>query len=438
MSTTDPAALCADLIRFDTTNLGNGFGKGEKECAEFIQNLLKAAHYDAQILGPSPDRASVVVRVPGKDRDLPGLLVHAHIDVVPAEPEQWSFDPFAGIIRDGYIYGRGASDMKDMAAMTLATLLDWAERGVQPRRDVVVAFVADEEDKGEYGALWLVREHPGLFAGVEAAIGESGGNATPLLAADGSTVTVYPVAAAERGTLHLRLSATGTSGHGSRPVPDSAVTALLDAVHRINHHTWPIVLTETVRSYIDGVSRALGYEPDLGSDDGILAAIDTLGDAGDVARATIRCSATTTVLRAGYKVNVIPGLAEAEVDVRCLPGTEADVLSTIDAMLGPKVSREFISNQPAVSSPVNSSWFEAMRTALVRHDPEGVVVPVCMGGGTDAKAFTALGITCYGFSPLGADPDGRTVAGVHGVDERVPVASVRSGAAVLGDFLIHV
>ena len=438
MSTIDPAILCAELIRFDTTNLGNGLGKGEKECAEFIQNLLKAAHYDARIIGPSPDRASVVVRVPGADRDLPGLLVHAHIDVVPAEPEQWSFDPFAGIIRDGYVYGRGASDMKDMAAMTLAVLLDWAERGIQPQRDVVVVFVADEEDKGDCGALWLVREHPELFAGVEAAIGESGGNATPLQAKDGSTVMVYPVAAAERGTLHLRLNATGTSGHGSRPVPDSAVTALLDAVHRINHHTWPIVLTDTVRRYIDGVSRALGYEPDLTSDEGILAAIETLGDAGDVARATIRCSATTTVLRAGYKVNVIPGAAEAEVDVRCLPGTEANVLATIDAMLGPKVSREFIANEHAVSSPVDSPWFEAMRSALLRHDPLAVVVPVCMGGGTDAKAFSALGITCYGFSPLGADPEGRTVGGVHGIDERVPVASVRSGAVILGDFLRHV
>lgn len=438
MSPNDPAALCAELIRFDTTNLGDGRSRGERECADFIQNLLKTAGYDARILGPSPDRASVVVRIPGIDSSLPGLLVHAHIDVVPAEPEQWSFDPFAGIIRDGYIYGRGASDMKDMAAMTLATLLDWAQAGVRPQRDIVVAFVADEEEKGDFGALWLVREHPELFAGVEAAIGESGGNATPLLARDGSTVMVYPVAAAERGTLHVRLRATGTSGHGSRPLPDSAVTALLDAVHQINHYTWPITLTETVRAYIEGISKALGHVPDLDTDDGIFAAVNSLGEAADVARATIRCSATTTVLRAGYKVNVIPGYAEAEVDVRCLPGSEEAVLATIDSMLGSKVSREFISNQPAVSSPVDSHWFDEMRRALVRYDPGAVVVPVCMGGGTDAKAFSALGIDCYGFSPLGADPEGRTVAGVHGIDERVPVASVRSGAGILSDFLANV
>lgn len=438
MRNVDAAELCSKLIQFDTTNYGEGRSNGERECAEFIAGLLEEAGYSPLILGPTPERASVVLRVPGRDRTLPGLLVHAHIDVVPAEPEQWSFDPFSGEICNGYVYGRGASDMKDMVATTLATLLIWARDGIVPKRDIVVAFVADEEDKGEYGALWLAAQHPELFAGVTAGIGESGGTATPLKTIDGGSVRVYPVATGERGTLHMRLRATGTSGHGSRPTKDSAITHLLGAAYRINSYQWPLHLTPTVSAYIARTCEAMGYTVDLSTEAGVDHAISLMGEAGDVARATIRCSATTTVLRAGYKVNVIPGSAEAEVDVRCLPGTDETVLATIDTLLGENVTREFLSYQPAVQSPMDSPWFEAMSAALKRYDAEAVVVPVCMGGGTDAKAFSPLGIQCYGFAPLGIDPEGRTHAGVHGIDERIPVAAVNSGQVILQDFLTNV
>ena len=244
----DAAELCARLIRFDTTNHGEGRSAGERDCAEFIASLLEAAGYTPLLLGPSAERTSVVVRVEGRDRELPGLLVHAHLDVVPAEPEQWSRDPFSGVIEDGYIHGRGASDMKDMVAMTLATLLAWADTGARPQRDVVVAFVADEEDKGDHGALWLVAEHPELFEGVEAAIGESGGHAAELTAADGAPVRLYPVAVAERGTLHVRVRAEGNSGHGSRPVPENAVKTLISALDRVGNHDWPLTLTPAVRA----------------------------------------------------------------------------------------------------------------------------------------------------------------------------------------------
>ncbi|MHA7263459.1 M20/M25/M40 family metallo-hydrolase [Arthrobacter sp. TMN-37] len=435
MGSIDTAELCAALIRFDTSNYGEGKSEGERGVAEYIVGLLTGAGYEPQILGPTPERASVVVRVPGADRSLPGLLVHGHLDVVPAEPEQWSVDPFAGEIRDGYIWGRGASDMKDMVAMTLATLLAWAEEGTGPQRDIVVAFVADEEDKGDYGALWLAAEHPELFEGVEAAIGESGGAPTLLTSAAGEQVRLYPVAAAERGTMHMRITTTGTSGHGSRPNADNAVIHLLEALHRVTGHAWPIVLTPTVRAYLEQTNAALGHAVDLSSEEGVEEAVARMGDLGAVARTTIRCSATPTVLHAGYKVNVIPGIAHAELDVRCLPGTEEETLAVLDGLLGPRVSRVFISHQPPVQAPIDSPWFEAMRAALMRHDPAAVVVPRCMGGGTDAKAFTPLGIACYGFSPQGADPEGRTSDGVHGVDERVPVYGLRTGQRILQDFL---
>jgi acetylornithine deacetylase/succinyl-diaminopimelate desuccinylase-like protein len=434
----DAAELCARLVRFDTTNHGEGRSAGERECAEFIAGQLEAAGYSPALLGPSAERTSVVVRVEGRDRSLPGLLVHAHLDVVPAEPEQWSRAPFSGVIEDGYIYGRGASDMKDMVAMTLATLLKWAATGARPQRDVVVAFVADEEDKGDYGALWLAAEHPELFEGVGAAIGESGGHAAELTARDGTPVRLYPVAVAERGTLHLRVRAEGTSGHGSRPVPENAIKTLISALERVGNHEWPLTLTPAVRAYIEQTTMALGHDADLETEAGVYAAIDAMGAAGTVARVTIRCSSTPTVLRAGYKVNVIPGVAEADIDVRCLPGTAESTMAAIDALLGPGITREFLSNQPPTQSNADSHWFESMRNALVRHDPAAVVVPYCMGGGTDAKAFAPLGIACFGFAPLGADPQGRTAEGMHGVDERVPVASVRSGQLVLQDFLENV
>ncbi len=435
MASIDTAELCAALIRFDTSNYGEGKSEGERDAGEFIHSLLQEAGYDSRILGPTPERASVVVRVPGTDRTLPGLLVHAHLDVVPAEPEQWSVDPFAGEIRDGYIWGRGASDMKDMAAMTLATLLTWAAEGTGPQRDVVVAFVADEEDKGDYGSLWLVAEHPELFEGVQAAIGESGGTPTFLTSESGEEVRLYPVAAAERGTMHMRVTTTGTSGHGSRPNADNAVTRLIDALHRVTEHTWPIVLTPTVRAYLEQTTAALGFPADLTTDEGVEAAVVRMGDLGAVARTTIRCSATPTVLNAGYKVNVIPGIAHAELDVRCLPGTEEETLAVLDGLLGAGVTRVFLSHQGPVQAPIDSPWFDAMRAALERHDPAAVVVPRCMGGGTDAKAFTPLGIACYGFSPQGADPEGRTSDGVHGINERVSVHGVLTGQRILQDFL---
>ncbi len=434
----DAAELCAQLIRFDTTNHGEGKSAGERECAEFIFSLLEDAGYSPLLLGPSPERASVVVRVAGTDRSRPGLLVHAHLDVVPAEPEQWGRDPFSGEIEGGYIYGRGASDMKDMVAMTLATLLQWSAAGIRPPRDIVVAFVADEEDKGDYGALWLVAEHPELFDGIGAAIGESGGHATLLTAADGASVRLYPVAVAERGTLHIRVRAEGNSGHGSRPVPANAVKTLISGLERVGKHRWPLTLTPAVRAYIEQTCAALGHGAELETEAGVALAIEAMGPAGTVAGVTVRCSSTPTVLRAGYKVNVVPGVAEADIDIRCLPGTEAATMQTIDALLGPGITREFLSHQLPTQSDADSHWFESMRQALLRHDPAAVVVPYCMGGGTDAKAFAPLGISCFGFAPLGADPGGRTVDGVHGVDERVPVASVRSGQLILRDFLENV
>jgi len=434
-------ALLRAMVGFDTTNWGRGRSRGETPLARWVVGQLRAVGFEPLLLArpDAPERANVVLRVRGTDPALPGLVVHAHLDVVPAEPADWSVDPFAGTVADGYVWGRGASDMKDMAAMTLATLLHWGRTGTRPRRDVVVAFVADEEDRGEYGAEWLVDTRPDLFAGTAAAIGESGGEFRELRSAGADPaappVRCYPVAAGERGTMHLRLTATGTAGHASRPGADNPVVVLLDALHRLAHHRWPLHLAPVVRAQLGTLAEALGVAVDLDSDAGVEAALELLGESADPARWTSRASSTPTVLEAGYKVNVIPGSASAEVDVRCPPGYDDALLAALPGLLGDGVEHTFTSFQRPVEAPVDGPWFAAIRAAVLRADPDAVVVPTCMAGGTDAKAFARLGLHCYGFAPLGEDPDGRQAAGVHGVDERVPVASLLWGAAVLADLL---
>jgi acetylornithine deacetylase/succinyl-diaminopimelate desuccinylase-like protein len=427
--------LCAQLIRFDTTNLGGGSSKGEREAAEFVASHLSAAGLEPKLLERSPRRSNVVARVAGTDSSLPPLLVHAHLDVVPADAAEWTVPPFAGEIRDGFVWGRGAVDMKDMCSTVLTVMHRWAAEDRGPRRDVVLAFVADEEDNGEWGAHWLVAEHQGLFDGVAAAIGESGGYTVRASTAAGDPVRLYPVATAERGTSHLLLSATGRAGHGSRRNDDNAVTKLVAAVNRLAGHRWPVHLTPAVTAFFERAGAALGFEVDLSSDEGVDATLRRFGPAAKIAENTVRNSTTPTVLSAGYKVNVIPGLAQARIDTRVLPGAAEELLSEVDRLIGPEVQREFLSNQPPVQAPVDSPWFTAMAAALVAEDPEGVVVPFCMGGGTDAKAFAQLGIDCHGFAPLWLPEnfDHRLMA--HGVDERVPVEGLRFGANVLDRFL---
>lgn len=433
-----PAELCAHFIRFDTSNFGGGESRGETPLAEEIARMLREAGYEPQLYAREQHRASTVLRVRGTDPALPGILVHGHLDVVPAEPDQWSMPPFEGRIEDGYVYGRGAADMKDMVALMVATLLEWADQGVSPVRDVLFLFVADEEDQGDWGAGWLVDNHTEIFTGIGASIGESGGTATQLTSANGDSVTLYPIAVAERGTLHMRLRAEGLSGHGSRPTPDSAVTKLLNATQRINSHNWPLEVGDTVREYITSVNTALGFDFDLSTEAGVDQAIANMGEAGEVARVTIRCSATTTVLQAGYKVNVIPGVAEAEVDVRCLPGTYDATLETMADLIGPDVSYTLIDPGAPTNFSSASPWFAAMRDAVLRHDPESIVAPYCMGGGTDSKHFVRLGMECFGFAPLTLDPEGRRPQGVHSIDERVPVASVNGGQIILSNFLRNI
>ena len=434
---TDVVSLLQSLIRFDTTNQAPGDAIGELEAALWIEELLLGVGLEPVLLtrDDSPHRANLVVRVAGTDPSLDALLLHAHLDVVPAEPDQWEIDPFAGEVSDGYVHGRGAMDMKDMAAMALAVLLEWGATGSRPRRDVVMAFVADEETDGTYGARWLVEDHPELFAGVRVAIGESGAVVEEHDTVDGRPVRLARVSAGERGTMHVRLVAEDASGHASRPGHGNAVLTLVDALHRLGHHEWPLHVSTLVRAQLEQSAAAMGLEVELSTDVGVLAAIDALGEVGDAVGYTIRASTTPTVVDAGYKVNVIPGHAEAQVDIRCPVGFEDELMTELRRVVGEDVVIEPIVREPPVDAPIDGPWFAAMAAALQHVDPEVVVVPACMGGGTDAKSFCRLGIDCYGFAPATLDPDGRHRSGIHGVDERVPVSSLEGGLEILRYFL---
>ncbi|MET9465244.1 M20/M25/M40 family metallo-hydrolase [Streptomyces sp. NPDC006544] len=432
-SPVDPTALeevvefTSGLIRIDTTNRGGGDCR-ERPAAEYVAERLAAAGLEPELLERTPGRTNVVARIAGTDPAAPALLVHGHLDVVPAEAADWTVHPFSGEIRDGVVWGRGAVDMKNTDAMVLAVVRAWARAGVRPRRDIVIAYTADEEDSAVDGAGFLADHHPHLFEGCTEGIGESGA----FTVHTGPDRSLYPIAAGERGTAWLKLTATGTAGHGSKPNRANAVSRLAAAVARIGEHRWPVRLTDTVAACItelaalQGMSvdpRAPGFDLD--------AVLRSLGPAAALVEATVRNSANPTMLSAGYKLNVVPGTATAHVDGRILPGGEEEFTATLDALTGPDVRWEFRHREVALEAPVDGRTYAILRESVERFDPDGHVVPFCMAGGTDAKQFSRLGITGYGFSPLRLPPGFDYWSLFHGVDERVPVDALHFGVRVL-------
>ncbi|MFF9201000.1 M20/M25/M40 family metallo-hydrolase [Streptomyces sp. NPDC014986] len=417
----------SDLIRIDTTNRGGGDCR-ERPAAEYAAARLAEAGLEPVLLERTRGRANVVARLEGSDPSADALLVHGHLDVVPAEAADWSVHPFSGEVRDGVVWGRGAVDMKNMDAMILAVVRAWAREGVRPRRDVVIAFTADEEASAEDGSGFLADRHAHLFEGCTEGISESGA----FTFHDGGGREIYPIAAGERGTAWLKLTARGRAGHGSKVNRENAVTRLAAAVTRIGEHEWPLRLTPTVRAALTELAAVYGIETDLSDVDALL---DKLGTAGRLVESTVRNSANPTMLDAGYKLNVIPGEAVAYVDGRYLPGAEDEFRATLDRLTGPDVDWEFAHREVALQSPVDSPTFARMRAAVEAFAPEGDVVPYCMSGGTDAKQFSRLGITGYGFAPLKLPEGFDYQALFHGVDERVPVEALHFGVRVLDRFL---
>jgi acetylornithine deacetylase/succinyl-diaminopimelate desuccinylase-like protein len=421
------AALASDLIRIDTTNPGDHSGPGERAAAERVAELLAEVGLEPTVLESHPKRTSVVTRIEGQDRDRPALLIHGHLDVVPADAADWRVHPFSGETEDGCIWGRGAVDMKDMDAMMLAVVRQRLREGRLPPRDVVLAFPADEEAGGTWGARWLVDNHPELFDGVTEAIGEVGGFSATI-----GGQRLYLIQAAEKGMAWLRLTARGTAGHGSMLQPDNAVTELAEAVARIGRHEWPVRLTPAAQAFLEAAAEALGIDVDRSNYRDL---ISKLGPISRLVGATVTNTANPTVLNAGYKVNVVPQVATAQVDGRFLPGHEDEFFTEIDGLLGPGLRREFVHHDIAVETTLDGDLADAMTAALLAEDLDGHVVPYCLSAGTDAKSFSRLGIRCFGFTPLRLPTDLDFAGMFHGVDERVPVDALRFGVRVLDKFL---
>ncbi|MFF2524279.1 M20/M25/M40 family metallo-hydrolase [Streptomyces liangshanensis] len=422
--------LCRDLIRIDTSNYGDHSGPGERAAAEYVAEKLAEVGLEPRIFESHPGRASTVARIEGEDPSRPALLIHGHTDVVPANADDWTHHPFSGEVADGCVWGRGAVDMKDMDAMTLAVVRDRLRSGRKPPRDIVLAFLADEEAGGTYGARFLVDKHPDLFEGVTEAISEVGGFSYTV----NENLRLYLVETAEKGINWMRLTVEGTAGHGSMISKDNAVTELCEAVARLGRHKWPVRVTKSVRSFLDELSDAFGFTVDP---DDMEATLVRLGGIAKMIGATLNNSAAPTMLGAGYKVNVIPGEAVAHVDGRFLPGYEEEFLSEVDRLLGPRVKRETVKRDKALETSFDGALVEAMQNALSAEDPIARAVPYMLSGGTDAKSFDDLGIRGFGFAPLKLPPELDFAGMFHGVDERVPVDGLRFGVRVLDRFIDH-
>ena len=420
----DPAAevvgICQDLIGIDTSNYGDSSGPGERKAAEYVAAQLQEVGIEADIIEAAPGRANVVARWGDHSGGQSPLLVHGHLDVVPARADDWTLPPFAAEISDDYLYGRGAVDMKDFDAMVLSTVRARQRAGVPPKRPVVLVFTADEEAGSGYGGHYLVDHHADLLADCTEAIGEVGG-----FSADIAGQRLYVIESGEKGLAWMRLTAEGAAGHGSMRHPDNAVTAIAAAVAAIGAYEWPVEPGPSMRQLLAKVSELTGIDGERTDD--LLAAF---GPAARMIGAGLCNTTNPTMLSAGYKVNVVPGSAEAHVDGRYLPGDADTFVDQVRAIAGDHITVEAQSFQPALEIGFEGDLVDAMTAALHAEDPDAHIAPFLMSGGTDAKAWARLGIRSYGFTPLRLPADLDFTALFHGVDERVPLDALAFGARV--------
>lgn len=423
----ETARIARDLIRIDTSNRGGGDANPERPAADYVAAFLRELGLDPVIIESAPGRASVVARVAGSERDLPALVLHGHLDVVPADPANWSVDPFAGVIQDGMLWGRGAVDMKDMDAMILTSIAELLRAGERPRRDVILAFFADEENGGIYGAHYLVSNHPELFAGAGTAISEVGGYSIDI-----AGNRAYLIQTGEKALDWIKLRARGTAAHGSRVWHDNAVTRLAEAIAALGRHEFPVRLCDTTRELIDEIANIVGADPVTVNPEELVV---SLGKGAGFIQASLRNTANPTVLTAGYKHNVIPDTAEALVDVRTLPAEQAEVREEIQRIVGDDIEIEIVHTDIGLEVPFTGELVDAMKAALETHDPGARVLPYLLSGGTDNKALSRLGIVGYGFAPLRLPAELDFPGMFHGVDERVPLDALDFGHRVLVDLL---
>lgn len=421
--------MLRDLIRFDTSNPpGN-----ERPCCEFVADLFRAGGIEPKLLEKERGRTSVIARLKG-DGSLPPLLLSAHLDVVPAVEPDWKHPPFAGELHDGYVWGRGAVDMKHMAAMSMRVLLDLKASGARLKRDVIFAGVADEEAGGKLGAGFLVNEHADEVK-AEFCLTELGGMATPMAKA-----TIVPVQVAERGFEWFKIRVKGASGHGSIPRSGSAIEKLAHAVEQLCKRPLGYHLTPTARDFIHAVAAAQPAPTStlllgLLNKNTVQATLHLVPEERRPAfRAMLFNTAAPTMLSAGAKVNVVPHVAEAQIDGRYLPGvTREEFLAEVVELIGDEFDLEPVDGGPPLEMPFDSGVLDAIRQVFAQRVPDAKVVPYLMPGLTDAKHYARSGTPTYGFAPVALEKDEPFAELYHAPNERISAKGLVTGLSWLQD-----
>jgi acetylornithine deacetylase/succinyl-diaminopimelate desuccinylase-like protein len=419
--------LLQALVRFDTTNPpGN-----ELPAAQFVAEELRAAGYEPLVLESAAGRGNVIARLEGDGSERP-LLLFGHLDVVPAEPEHWTHPPFEGVIADGFLWGRGALDMKNIVATQLATMLAFKRAGVRPKRDIIYAATADEEAGGAMGVKWLLEEHPDLLD-AEYALSEFGGFSMTV-----GGQRFYLCQTGEKGVNWLKIRTQGRPGHGSMPHTDSAVLRLSEAVAKLGQASLPLHVSPTARAMIEGMARV---QPELTgllspeTNAQVLAQLPS--EQALMFNAITHNTVAVTGLNAGYKHNVIPSSAEASLDCRIIPGQRLEDLSReIKEIVGDDVKLEVVLSSPACESRFDTPLFETMVRHLKAYDPEAEVVPLLLFGGTDGRFLGWRGVTYYGYSPIRLPANLKFLELIHSHDERIPVDAFREGVQVFAETVL--
>ena len=419
---------CQDLIRIDTTNFGRNESSGEDKAAEYVAKILSGLNIENQIVGPDSKRSSVLARIAGTDSSLPGIVLHGHLDVVPVEKDKWTKPAFEALIEQDQIWGRGAVDMKNGNAMILASLHELINQGWKPKRDISLAFFADEEAGGALGSHFVTKNYPEYFENASEAVGEVGGFSHTL----SNGVRLYLIETAQKGIAWMKLTSKGTAGHGSMINDNNAISILAKAINNLVNHKFPVTIKDSVRQLLEETATAYGTKFDQNDPEKIVAMLGTLSK---LVSATLSDTANPTMLKAGYKVNVIPGQAEAYVDGRFLPGNADNFMSEIRKIVGDEISVEAETFDVALEAPFKADTVDLMIQSLSAEDPGAKVVPYMLSGGTDAKAMSKFGIKGYGFTPLLLPNDLDFTSLFHGHDERIPVSSLKFGARTMYRFI---
>ena len=360
----DAISICQTLIRIPSVNYGDGKGDEAAVAAKVVELLLEAG-IDSEIFESAPGRCNVIAHIKGVDEKRPGLVVHGHLDVVPANADDWSVDPFSAEIKDGMIWGRGAVDMKNMDAMIIAIFRMWAKKGIKPPRNIVLAFFADEEAGSLFGSRWMVAKHPEVFKGCSEAISEVGGFSVTVA----GDKRLYFIEAAQKGIHWMRLSASGRAGHGSMMNPENALTRLSEAVSKVGNYDWPQRYTKTVKVLFNKIAEVTGKKYD---EKDLRPLLEEIGPMARMIGATLQNTANPTMLEAGYKANVIPQSASAEIDGRFLPGLENELNQTIKEIIGPDITVETITHDIALEVDFEGDLVESMNRSILAFDPEGI------------------------------------------------------------------